>query len=145
MERINRRVALGRRLRDERGLALIETAVVILLLLFVTFAMMEFGWLFHRIQQINNGAREGVRIAVLPDRTAADAIATVDALMSSFNISGATVTVNPADTSDLESGDLITVTVVVPVSNVMLTGLFLDVGFLGDNLSTSATMARESP
>ena len=39
------------RFREERGLALVETAIVILLLLFVTFAMMEFGWLLHRIQQ----------------------------------------------------------------------------------------------
>jgi len=145
VERVNRRAALGNRLRNERGLALVETAIVILLLLFITFAMMEFGWLFHRIQQINNGAREGARIAVLPDRTAADAIAAVDGLMSDFGIAGAEVTVDPADTSELESGDLITVTVEVPVSNVMLTGLFLNAGFLGDNLSTSATMARESP
>lgn len=145
MERLIQRDAFGRRLRGERGLALVETTLVILLLLFVTFAMMEFGWLFHRIQQINNGAREGARIAVLPDRTAADAIATVDGLMDSFGIAGADVTVNPADTSDLESGDLITVTVEVPVSNVMLTGLFLGEAFLGESLSTSATMAKESP
>jgi len=145
VEFLNRRRALGRKLRDERGLALVETAIVILLLLFVTFAMMEFGWLFHRIQQINNGAREGARVAVLPDRTAADAIATVNGLMADFGIVGATVTVTPADTSALESGDLITVDVVVPVSNVMLTGIFLETGFLANNLSTSATMAKESP
>ena len=145
MERLIGRKALSKRLRDERGLALIETALVILLLLFVTFAMMEFGWLFHRIQQINNGAREGVRIAVLPDKTAADGVNAVNALMTQFGITGAVVTVNPADTSDLNSGDLITVTVQVPVSNVMLTGLFLDAGFLGQSLSTSATMAKESP
>jgi Flp pilus assembly protein TadG len=133
------------RLREERGLALIETAVVILLLLFITFAMMEFGWLFHRIQQVNNGAREGVRIAVLPDKTPADAMAAVNSLMTQFRITGATITISPADTSVLNAGDLVTVNVSVPVRNVMLTGLFLDSGFLGNNLRTSATMARESP
>ncbi len=145
MERLNRRAAFGRRLRDERGLALVETAIVILLLLFITFAMMEFSWLFHRIQQINNGAREGARLAVLPDRTAGEAIARVNTLMAGFGIAGATVTVNPADTSNLASGALIKVTVKVPVRNVMLTGLFLAQSFLGGNLSTSATMAKESP
>ncbi len=133
------------RFSEERGLALVETAVVILLLLFVTFAMMEFGWIFHRIQQVNNGAREGARIAVLPDRTPADALAAVNTLMTQFRITGATVTITPADTSVLEAGDLVTVNVSVPVRNVMLTGLFLDAGFLGNNLRTSATMARESP
>jgi Flp pilus assembly protein TadG len=132
-------------MREERGLALVETAIVILLLLFVTFAMMEFGWLFHRIQQINNGAREGVRQAVLPDNTAAEAIAAVNQLMSDFNVSGYTVTVSPAVVEDLDTGELITVTIEVPVSNVLLTGLFLNPAFLGSTLSTSATMAREGP
>jgi Flp pilus assembly protein TadG len=133
------------RLKEEKGLALVETAVVILLLLFITFSMMEFGWLFHRIQQINNCAREGVRIAVLPDRTPADAVAAMNTLMTNFKITGATITISPADTSELNAGDLVTVNVSVPVSNVMLTGLFLEQGLLGNNLSTSATMARESP
>jgi Flp pilus assembly protein TadG len=132
-------------MREERGLALVETTLVILLLLFVTFAMMEFGWIFHRIQQLNNGAREGVRQAVLPDRTAADAIAAVDTLMDGFGISGYTVTVTPGAVEDLESGDLITVSVEVPVDSVKLTGLFLEEAFLGSTLSTSATMAKESP
>ena len=135
----------NRRMREEKGMALVETAIVILLLLFITFAMMEYGWIFHRIQQLNNGAREGARQAVLPDNTAADATAVVNQLMNDFGIPGATVTVSPANTGDLESGDLITVTVSVPVSNVELTGLFLSEAFLGSTLSTSATMAKESP
>lgn len=143
MERLN--IFKLRGMREERGLALVETAIVILLLLFVTFAMMEYGWIFHRIQQINNGAREGVRQAVLPDNTPGDATAVVDQLMNDFGIAGHTVTVSPADTSELESGDLITVTVEVPVANVELTGLFLSQAFLGSTLSTSATMAKESP
>ncbi len=144
MERVKSKFSFPR-IRDERGLALIETAIVILLLVFVTFAIMEFGWLFHRIQQINNGAREGVRQAVLPDHTAGDAIAVVNQLMTEFDIAGANVSVSPSNVEDLESGDLITVTVEVPVSNVMLTGLFLNQTFLGSTLSTSATMAKESP
>jgi Flp pilus assembly protein TadG len=134
-----------RRMREEKGLALAETAIVILLLLFVTFAMMEYGWIFHRIQQLNNCAREGVRQAVLPDNTAADAVAVVNQLTNDFDLAGATVTVSPGVTEDLEAGELITVTVEAPVSSVQLTGLFLSEAFLGSTLSTSATMAKESP
>ena len=129
--------------RNDSGLALVETTIVIMLLLFVTFAMMEYGWIFHRIQQLNNGAREGVRQAVLPDRTVADATAAVDQLMSDFGVTGYTVDISPSDTEDLETGELITVTVSVPVGNVDLTGLFLPQAFLGESLSTSATMAKE--
>jgi Flp pilus assembly protein TadG len=131
--------------RDESGLALVETTIVIMLLLFVTFAMMEYGWIFHRIQQLNNGAREGVRQAVLPDHTLADATAAVDQLMDDFGVTGYTVNVSPSDIEALESGQLITVTVSVPVGNVDLTGLFLPQAFLGSSLSTSATMAKEGP
>ena len=133
------------KVRDESGLALVETTLVIMLLLFVTFAMMEYGWIFHRIQQLNNGAREGVRQAVLPDTTLADATAAVDQLMSNFGVTGYTVDISPSNTEELESGELITCTVSVPVGNVDLTGLFLPQAFLGSSLSTSATMAKEGP
>ncbi len=131
--------------RSERGMALVETAIVILLLLFVTFGMMEYGWIFHRIQQLNNGAREGVRQAVLPDHTPGDAINAVDQLMAGFGITGYSVGITPGNTEDLDSGELITVTVSVPLGNVDLTGLFLSQAFLGSTLSTSATMAKEGP
>ncbi len=143
MERLKKLNA--QRLREESGLALVETAIVILLLLFVTFAMMEYGWIFHRIQQLNNCAREGVRQAVLPDNTPGDATAVVDQLLSDFGIAGASVDISPSNTDELESGELITCTVSVPVGNVELTGLFLSEAFLGSTLSTSATMAKESP
>lgn len=134
-----------KRIREERGLAVIEMAIVMLLLLLMTFGLMEFGWLFHRIQQINNAARAGAREVVLPDSSTADAIAVVDQMLGDFGISGQTVTVSPGNVQDLESGDLITVTVQVPVSNVELLGLFLTDSFLGSTLSTSVTMAKESP
>jgi len=143
VERLNS--SIFKRTSEEKGMALVETAIVILLLIFVTFAMMEYGWIFHRIQQVNNAAREGVRSAVLPDNTPADATAVANQLLNDFGIAGATVTISPADTADLETGDLITMTVQVPVSNVELTGLFLSQAFLGSTLSTSATMAKESP
>ena len=63
------RLALKRRLREKRGVAMIETAIVMLLLILITFGIMEYGWLFHRIQQMNSCARAGVRQAVLPDST----------------------------------------------------------------------------
>ena len=51
--------------RSEAGLATLETALVLPLLLLVLFAVLEFGLAFARLQVVQNAAREGARAAVL--------------------------------------------------------------------------------
>jgi hypothetical protein len=58
--------SLRTRLRDERGAELIEFALVLPLLLLVVLGMVDFGFLFQRMEVATNAAREGARIAVLP-------------------------------------------------------------------------------
>jgi hypothetical protein len=58
--------ALTRRLRQERGAELIEFALVFPLLLMVVLAMVDFGFMFQRMEVVTNAAREGARLAVLP-------------------------------------------------------------------------------
>lgn len=55
-----------RRLRDEHGNTLIETAFVMPLLLLLSVSVFEFGRAFQYWQVLTNAAREGARIAVLP-------------------------------------------------------------------------------
>jgi Flp pilus assembly protein TadG len=55
-----------RRVRSERGAELIELALVLPILLLVVVAILDFGLLMQRYLTINNAAREGARIAVLP-------------------------------------------------------------------------------
>ncbi len=136
-------IALKKRLREERGAALVEMAIVTLLLIFITFGIMEYGWLFHRIQQMNNCARAGARQAVLPDSTSVAVQNSVDALAASHGIYGHTLTVNPGDIVALGSGELITVTVSVPYDNVKLIGGSLFP--MPDPLRASVTMAKEGP
>jgi Flp pilus assembly protein TadG len=58
---------LMRRLRrDERGAAVIETALTLPLMLFVSVGIFEFGRAYQTWQVLTNAAREGARIAVLP-------------------------------------------------------------------------------
>ena len=52
--------------RSERGAELIEFALVFPLLLFVVLGIVDFGFLFQRMEVVTNAAREGARIAVLP-------------------------------------------------------------------------------
>lgn len=51
--------------RSEAGLATLETALVLPLLLLVVFAIVELGLGFARLQVVQNAAREGARAAVL--------------------------------------------------------------------------------
>jgi len=52
--------------RDERGTALIETALTFPLVLLLSISVFEFGRAFQHWQILTNAAREGARVAVLP-------------------------------------------------------------------------------
>jgi Flp pilus assembly protein TadG len=58
--------------RCEKGAQLVEFALVLPLLLLVTLGIAEFGFIFHRYEVLTNAAREGARIAVLPNYATAD-------------------------------------------------------------------------
>jgi Flp pilus assembly protein TadG len=63
---------LPRRLRSERGAELIELALVLPILLLVFAGIVDFGLLLQRMLTVNNAAREGARIAVLPGYSQTD-------------------------------------------------------------------------
>ena len=133
------RLALRKRLEEKRGLALVEGSIVMLLLILITFGIMEYSWLFHRIQEMNSIARAGARQAVLPDSTLVEVQAAMNTLAVGYGISGITTTVNPADITVLASGELITVTLEVAYTNVELVGGALFP--MPDPLRASVTMA----
>jgi hypothetical protein len=63
MASLNLRRRLAQR---ERGAELIEFALVLPLLLLLVLGIVDFGFLFQRLEVVTNAAREGARIAVLP-------------------------------------------------------------------------------
>ena len=54
-----------KRFRNQRGAALIETAITIPLVMLVSVAIFEFGRAYQTWQVLTNAAREGARVAVL--------------------------------------------------------------------------------
>ena len=60
-------VGIGRRWRSDRGAELIEFAVAFPLLLLVVLGIVDFGFLFQKYEVVTNAAREGARLAALPD------------------------------------------------------------------------------
>ena len=57
------------RTRSEKGAALLEAAITIPILLLIAVGIFEFGRAYQTWQVVTNAAREGARIAVLPDPT----------------------------------------------------------------------------
>jgi Flp pilus assembly protein TadG len=56
--------------RDESGAELIEFALAMPLLLLIIFGIIDFGLLFQKYLAVADAAREGARIAVMPDYAA---------------------------------------------------------------------------
>jgi Flp pilus assembly protein TadG len=58
--------------KNERGAALLETAITIPIILLISVSIFEFGRAYQTWQVLTNAAREGARIAILIDKTDAD-------------------------------------------------------------------------
>lgn len=82
------------RLRNERGAALLETAVTLPLILLISVAIFEFGRAYQVQQVLTNAAREGARIAVLPGYTDAQ----VNTVVRTYLTRGGLAPVDPAIT-----------------------------------------------
>lgn len=59
--------------RSERGQAIVELALTLPLLLLILLGVFDFGLLFQQYEVVTNAAREGARLAVLPDYSTAEA------------------------------------------------------------------------
>ena len=83
-------------LKNERGAALLETAITIPIILLISVGIFEFGRAYQTWQVLTNAAREGARIAVLADTKDTDVSAAVTNYMNGgrlTNVGGATITV----------------------------------------------------
>jgi Flp pilus assembly protein TadG len=65
-----RELKIGRRLRACRGNSLLETALVLPLLLLVTFSIIEFGCLFYTYLALENGVSQATRYGVTGNQMA---------------------------------------------------------------------------
>ena len=113
------------RLANERGTALLEAAITLPLVLLVSVSIFEFGRAYQTVQVITNAAREGARVAVLPNSTVAEVESRVrDYLRNGQlgNASRATVSVNQAATVSIGTATATAslVTVTYPFSFIVL-------------------------
>lgn len=83
--------------RGERGAALLETAIALPLVLLVSVGIFEFGRAFQTWQVVTNAAREGARVAVLPNPVVGSVEGRVTAYLTAGQLpdpGSATVSVN---------------------------------------------------
>lgn len=58
-----------KRIRNQRGTALVETAITLPILLLIAVGIFEFGRAYQTWQVLTNAAREGARVSVTPGAT----------------------------------------------------------------------------
>jgi Flp pilus assembly protein TadG len=78
-----------KRFRNQRGAALLETAITLPLVLLVSVSIFEFGRAYQTWQVLTNAAREGARIAVISGTTDADVTGAVRNYMTSGRLTNA--------------------------------------------------------
>jgi Flp pilus assembly protein TadG len=97
-------------IKNERGAALLETAITIPIVLVICVAVFEFGRAFQTWQVLTNAAREGARVAVIVDKTDADVTKTVqDYLTAGVLKSAPTININRNLPLGTNTGSQITV------------------------------------
>ena len=75
---------LRTRVRHARGAELVELALILPILLIIIAGIVDFGFMFQAFMVVNNAAREGARVRILPGYTNADATARVNNYMSAL-------------------------------------------------------------
>ncbi|HEX5443045.1 MAG TPA: TadE/TadG family type IV pilus assembly protein [Pirellulales bacterium] len=108
-----------RRARERRGTALVEFAMVAPVFFLFMVGAIEFGRAIMVQEVLTDASREGARIGSVDGTQASDATAAANAYLSAMTISGATVSVSPANLgSSTPSGTQVTVTVSISYRSV---------------------------
>ena len=130
--------------KSRSGIAAIEMALLLPLLLTLVFGMIEYGSLFWRAQQVANAARNGARRGIMAGATASNVTTAVDQTMlaSGLGTTNYTVVLTPANPASLASGGSFTVKVTVPYVDIKLTGFPVPTP---TQVERSVTMAKEAP
>jgi Flp pilus assembly protein TadG len=74
------------RIRNERGAALLETAITIPIILLISVGIFEFGRAYQVQQVLTNAVREGTRLAVIEGSSDAQVSKVVSDYMKSGNL-----------------------------------------------------------
>jgi Flp pilus assembly protein TadG len=129
-----------RRITNSRGVAATELAVCLPVIVVLVFAAIESCSMIYITQALHAATYEGVRVAVQPTATNSQVLARTQAILDGHGISGATITLQPADVSAADNGDLVRVVVTASCDANRISPPFF---FGGRNIEVRTTMAKE--
>lgn len=124
-----------------RGTAAVEAALMLPMVMFMTLALVTYGWIFIKSGQINNAARQGARVAARADAEDADVQSIIDTLMANAGISG--YAVDPLDVQGSPAGTIMTVTITVPYAGTDVELISMPFMPVPQNLKSVASMLKE--
>jgi Flp pilus assembly protein TadG len=110
-----------RLIKNQRGAALLETAITLPLILLVAVAIFEFGRAYQTWQVLTNAAREGARIAVISGTTDQQVTDAVRSYMTSGRLtSAASAGVNINRNTPMGANTASSITINYPFSFIVL-------------------------
>ena len=139
-----------RRGRQDRGAAIVETAVTLPLVLLVAVAIFEFGHALQTWQILTNAAREGARVAVIAGSTDATVTGRVQQYLAAGLVASpgsAGVAINRNVTISGTAGKATSVTVTYPFEFMVLqpvVQMLFPASTLGEALSMQALAAMRN-
>jgi Flp pilus assembly protein TadG len=109
-------------IKNQRGSALLETAITIPIVLLVSVAVFEFGRAYQTWQVLTNAAREGARVAIIAGTTDQEITTTVRNYLTSGRLTNpGAASVNISRTVPFgPAGTASSVTVSLPFSFIVL-------------------------
>jgi len=123
-----------------RGIAAVEFAVCLPAVLLLFVGSIECASMVFLRQTLSVSAYEGARKAIQFDSTNGDVIANSNNILTSRQVDGASITLNPTDVSAVPTGTQIGVTVSAPCSSNSV----LPLKFFNDySITVTTTMVKE--
>lgn len=111
---------------NNKGQALVETALVLPIILLILLGIIDFGLMFNNYLMVGNASREGARTAAV-GATDSEITALVDDVAATLDASKITVTITPSQVSR-KKGDEVVVTVdydynmITPIISLIIPG-----------------------
>jgi hypothetical protein len=124
------------RSNDRRGTAVVEFAILLPVLLTVTFGAIEICTMIRTQQRLNTVAYEAARVATTSEATMEQVQLQCEMLCTENQLQNVSVVTNPVDFSNTEPGEWIAVTVTAPSKENSLLG-----GWLLPNLVLSESVS----
>ena len=140
--------------KRRRGTAAVEAAMMLPLIMLMTFALIKYGWPYVKVQQINNAARHGARVAARADSNVGTIDTEIEGLMAKVWPAAAPappdnwyiVTINPdpdPDDGTWSTGTIVAVTIAVPYAGTPLDIISMPLVPVPGSIAGTASMARE--